>query len=72
MSCKGCTERRVGCHATCEEYLNWKKERDARRADINKKRQDAALWQDYKQRSIRAAKLEYSRRQSQKHRDKTK
>ena len=25
-SCKGCTDRKVGCHAECERYKQWKKE----------------------------------------------
>lgn len=69
MSCKGCTERSVGCHCTCEAYLNWKQEQNARRAKINKVKQDAALWQDYKERSIKAAKLEYSRKRYKKYRE---
>lgn len=27
--CKGCTERRSGCHASCEAYLAYAKEREA-------------------------------------------
>lgn len=27
--CKGCTERRIGCHVTCEAYLAYAKEREA-------------------------------------------
>lgn len=23
--CKGCKERKVGCHASCEAYKEWKK-----------------------------------------------
>lgn len=30
--CKGCTERRIGCHASCEAYLAYAKEREAIRA----------------------------------------
>lgn len=26
--CKGCTERRPGCHGSCEKYRQWKAERD--------------------------------------------
>ena len=26
--CKGCTERKVGCHATCERYLKAKRDHD--------------------------------------------
>lgn len=27
-SCKGCTERQLGCHGTCERYISWKKDRE--------------------------------------------
>lgn len=34
-SCKGCTNRKVGCHGSCESYKNWleelKKEKNAYR-----------------------------------------
>lgn len=23
--CLGCTNRKVGCHSTCDKYLSWKK-----------------------------------------------
>lgn len=22
--CRGCDERRIGCHASCEKYIDWK------------------------------------------------
>ena len=28
-NCKDCKNRKVGCHADCKKYLNWKKEYDA-------------------------------------------
>lgn len=28
FSCKGCTERHVGCHSTCEKYIAEKAEND--------------------------------------------
>lgn len=28
FSCKGCTERHVGCHSTCEKYITEKAEND--------------------------------------------
>ena len=65
-NCKGCTERCVGCHITCETYLAWKQEQNARRADINKVKQDAQRWKDYKERSIRLARLDYDRRRREK------
>lgn len=32
--CKGCEERRVGCHAECERFTGWKAENDQRREEI--------------------------------------
>lgn len=29
MSCYGCEKRHIGCHATCEDYLKYRAERDA-------------------------------------------
>lgn len=26
--CYECEDRAVGCHATCEKYINWRKEYD--------------------------------------------
>lgn len=38
-SCKGCEERHVGCHATCEKYLAAKAERDAMNESLRKENQ---------------------------------
>lgn len=37
--CKGCGERHVGCHSTCEKYLIFKAESDKLREDRLKQRQ---------------------------------
>lgn len=26
--CKGCTERKVGCHSQCDKYITWKEDWD--------------------------------------------
>lgn len=31
FTCKGCTERHLGCHATCEKYLKEKAQNDKER-----------------------------------------
>ena len=36
FSCKGCTERHVGCHATCEKYIAEKAENDRIREEAQK------------------------------------
>lgn len=28
MKCMGCTKRKVGCHATCPDYLAYRKKQD--------------------------------------------
>ena len=37
--CKGCEFRKVGCHADCEDYLQFKAENDDRRETIHKNKQ---------------------------------
>ena len=34
-SCKGCLDRVVGCHATCEKYINEKAEAERIKALVN-------------------------------------
>lgn len=36
FSCKDCTERTVGCHGSCETYINERKEFDRIKAELNK------------------------------------
>lgn len=36
FSCKGCTKRTVGCHATCETYIKEKAENDRAREEEHK------------------------------------
>ena len=36
--CKGCTKRTIGCHATCPDYISFKKEREEilrKKAELN-------------------------------------
>ena len=35
--CKDCQKRTLGCHATCLEYLIWKKKKEN---ELNKKKQE--------------------------------
>ena len=44
--CKGCNERRIGCHSVCERYLSQKKKLDKIKSIINKEKQ---TYYDYKQ-----------------------
>lgn len=34
--CKGCTDRHVGCHADCEQYIAEKEESEAFKAAVRK------------------------------------
>ena len=44
MSCKGCERRHVGCHGTCEDYLQEQEERKRRNDQLFKaKNLDRAL-----------------------------
>lgn len=43
FSCKGCTERHVGCHATCEKYIAEKAENDRIREEAQKHRNSIHL-----------------------------
>lgn len=38
MTCKECTKRQIGCHDTCEEYKEWKKEKKERNDIVVKER----------------------------------
>ena len=38
--CKDCKERKVGCHATCEQYLKWKEKDLERRKKIKNTRRN--------------------------------
>lgn len=40
-NCKGCTERKIGCHSSCSSYLTYAAERETIRQNKNK---DAAYW----------------------------
>ena len=33
--CKGCMDRKVGCHSKCSKYIEWKAEWDRRKNSID-------------------------------------
>ncbi len=37
--CLGCIKRRVGCHASCPDYISFKKRVEERRAETYRKKQ---------------------------------
>jgi hypothetical protein len=36
--CHNCTERKVGCHADCEDYLDWKYNLNEKNDNARKKK----------------------------------
>ena len=43
--CKSCTDKReLGCHATCEDYLVWKKEMDDYNDKVRKRKELDSLY----------------------------
>ena len=36
--CKGCTKREVGCHGSCESYLEWRSKYDKEKAIVAEKK----------------------------------
>lgn len=41
--CKDCSKRCVGCHSTCEDYIDWKAEHDAERERIRRQKLSTCL-----------------------------
>ena len=38
--CFGCEKRTVGCHSTCEDYLEFRKQKDNENTEIQKSKRD--------------------------------
>lgn len=51
-SCKNCTERHVGCHATCPKYIHDKEKWDKPKAQIAKDREGWCAAEEQHQRSV--------------------
>ena len=60
QSCKGCTNRHVGCHGTCETYKAERKALDADKlvAKTNKDKYEA--YSDYKVKVVKKTKAAYN------------
>lgn len=54
--CKGCEERRAGCHSVCEKYITYKKENDEYRKNITSERLNylygKSIWTDEQRKRI--------------------
>lgn len=62
MPCKDCEKHTPGCHSTCEEYIQFRKERDEM---LNKKREESRiLWNEAfdRNRAKRMIRDRYGRR----------
>lgn len=46
-SCKGCTEREIGCHQTCKKYIEEKAEHDRQMKEYNKSKPRVIGYRDY-------------------------
>lgn len=46
--CRGCGERRVGCHATCKFYREWKANHDAKRSAMIARQRREQDYTDYR------------------------
>ena len=44
--CKNCQRenKKVGCHASCEHYISWKKDLDETNLSMERKRKNYAIW----------------------------
>lgn len=57
--CKGCEERHSGCHSECEKFLAWKSEYEAKRAEINKQKDQQRMLDDVRNGSARKMMRKY-------------
>lgn len=49
MACNGCTDRHLGCHATCEKYINEVQEIGREKSKIRMMKQKNHIYIEYKQ-----------------------
>lgn len=45
--CKDCDMRHTGCHAKCEEYIEWSKKRQDEKEKAYKKYKDESMLDEY-------------------------
>lgn len=55
MSCKDCNKRHPGCHSTCEDYKNYRKEHE-REKEIRRKNRPPSVFIPPSSRSQRTSK----------------
>lgn len=54
--CLNCQERHIGCHSSCEKYINAKAAHDAKLNEKNKKKYQENQYYDYKNNAVLKAK----------------
>ena len=52
VPCKGCKERRVGCHAGCEKYKSFKEQVEEEKERFNEYAKKEQLIEDYVQATV--------------------
>lgn len=45
--CKDCTDRQIGCHSTCEKYIQSKEEHEEKRAFLREQKQKQTSYISY-------------------------
>jgi hypothetical protein len=45
--CKNCSAREVGCHSTCEDYIEWKYNYNETKKEIDKAKAKERIISDY-------------------------
>lgn len=58
--CKGCEDRAVGCHSSCERYKQYKAELAAAKAELYGKQQENIMIGDVISRSVKKTRRKYN------------
>lgn len=53
--CKDCLDRQIGCHSSCEKYLEWNRQHKKDKEELDKKRAYDKQATTYQVESIRKA-----------------
>ena len=59
--CKGCEERKVGCHSVCDGYKKWQEYESAKRIEAHRLHRSEAEARDYVVTRIRTMKAKKGR-----------
>ena len=50
--CRECKERYIGCHSTCEKYIESKRQMERRKKQIEAAKMEEKIYRTYKSRKI--------------------